>query len=217
MLLLGAGIVLQAQTHNPYDKHGLIKKGHAITVHSVNLAGGLYSPEMDYWNDNYLPSAGSDEEFGGSMFFGGNITFGISSEYRARVGVSYWSDKVTGDGSGFDEFKLSFTRVSIGGLYVPDFASFGDFQAYAGIEAYVYDINNKILLGADSGSENQNGQDFSFAPIIGIERLVGDKFLIGAELSYMIGEYNQIEIDATMKNKVSISGPQLTISLGYKF
>lgn len=217
LLLLGAGIASQAQTFNPYDRHGLLRRGHVITVHSVNLSGGLYSPEMDYWNDYYLPFAGSDDEFGSSMVYGGNITFGISSEYRIRLGLSYWSDKVKGDGAGFDELEVAFTRFSVGALYAPEFFSFGGFQIYGGVEAYVYDINNELSLSSETGSEEQNGHDYSFAPVVGLESLVGDHFLIGAELSYMLGVYNQAENIESETNRVSISGPQLTLSLGYKF
>lgn len=222
LLFLGTGIALQAQTFNPYARNGknVRNKEEVSLVHSINLTGGLYAPEMDYWNDSYLPLTGTSEEFGSSLVFGGNINFTISSSFRARVGASYWSDKVSGTGTGLSELKVSFTRFSFGGLYVPEFASFSGFQAYAGAELYLYDINNELEMKSASGattSESQNGHDFSYAPLIGIERLIGDHFLIGAEFSYILGEYNQAEIVESVKNKVSIAGAQMTLSFGYKF
>ena len=47
--------------------------------------------------------------------------------------------------------------------------------------------------------------------------MIGDNFLVGEEFSYMLGEYNQAEIIESVKNKVSIAGPQMTLSFGYKF
>ncbi|MDE5417543.1 hypothetical protein L3049_05930 [Labilibaculum sp. DW002] len=220
LLFLGAGIALQAQTFNPYTSHSPKVKNKGSIVHSINLTGGLYAPEMDYWNDSYLPSSGNSDEFGSSLVFGGNINFIILPSIRARVGASYWSDKVSGSGAGLSELKVSFTRFSFGGLYTPEFATFDGFQVYTGVELYLYDINNKVDMKSESGtisSEDQNGHDYSFAPLLGIERLVSDHFLVGAEFSYMIGDYNQGEIVESIKNKVSINGPQLTLSFGYKF
>ncbi len=215
---------MQAQTYNPYNRRGLIRKGNVITVHSVNLTGGLYSPEMDYWNLNYLPTVGSDEEFGSSMVLGGNITFGVSSEFRARVGVSYWSDKVKDSGSILQLLKISFTRFSLGAFYAPELASIDPgFHLYVGFEGFFYDINNTLALRTPCDeliSQDMNGHDVSFAPVIGIDKVFGDHILIGAEFSYMIGKYiqdEQAEGVELVKNKVSITGPQLSLSVGYKF
>ena len=222
LVLLGAGIALQAQTFIPYnnqgdkDSRGLIKKETGFSVQSINLIGGLYAPKMDYLNDNYLPNNGCTEEFGAGMLLGGNITFGILSEFRARLGVSYWSDKVA-NGADFDELKVSFTRFSLGGLYAPKFASFGICQAYTGLEAYVYSIKNEFELSSGSNSEDYTGDDYSFAPLLGLEAHVDSHFVIGAEFSYMLGSYTQLEGLDSNSNDVSIAGPQMTLSLGYKF
>jgi hypothetical protein len=221
LLLIGAGIALQAQTFNPYSNHIEKNKETVISVHSVNLTAGLYAPEMNFWNENYLPTAGSDDEFGPSMVFGGNITFGILSEFRARVGVSYWSDKVKGGAAGFDELKISFTRFSLGAFYAPEFASFDQgIQLYVGFEAFYYDINNKLDMEPICTmltSQDMNGHDVSFAPVIGIDKVFGKHILIGAEFTYMIGEYTQAVMVASQTQKVSIAGPQLSLSVGYKF
>jgi hypothetical protein len=158
------------------------------------------------------------------MVFGGNITFGISSEFRARVGVSYWSDKVKDHGPILELLEISFTRFSLGAFYALEFASFDPgFQLYMGFEGFLYDINNTLDLRTPCDnliSQDMNGHDVSFAPVIGIDKVFGDHILIGAEFSYMIGEYTQDEQAESVefiKNKVSIAGPQLTLSVGYKF
>ena len=223
-LLTVVGTQVQAQyAYTPFEEFTKKKKAKtsASLIHSVNLQLGLYSPKMDYWNDTYLPNAGSSEELGSNMLIGGHMTFNLASEFRARAGVSYWSDKVEEKGLGLNEFKLSFTRFSLGAFYAPDFASFGEgFQLYGGFEAFYYDINNSLDMQSEEGnvsSEDMNGHDVSYAPVIGIDKVFGDHLLIGAEFSYMIGKYTQAEIIASQSQKVSIAGPQLSLLVGYKF
>jgi len=222
LLVVFAAIGVEAQSFNPYGYgRSYHRRTKSTFVHSVNLTVGMYSPEMDYWNDTYLPREGSSDELGASLLFGGNITFNLSTELRARLGASYWSDDAEKSGVGFKNLKVSFTRLSIGGFYAPKFASFGDgFQLYAGLEGYAYDINNTLdtqSAAGESSSEDQNGHDISFAPVIGIDKIFGDNFIIGVEFGYMFGEYIQAEIEESIRQKVSIAGPQMSFSIGYKF
>lgn len=191
------------------------KEKEASFVHSINLTVGLYMPKMDSWNDTYFPNVDSSEELGLNMFLGVNIIFSVASEFRVRAGASYWSDRVEDQVLGPDKLMLSLTRYSLGAFYAPKFATFASFgeswQMYCGFEGFYYDIDNTIITA------DQNGHDMSFAPVIGIDKVFNDHMLIGAEFSYMIGEYSQEGIVASQIQKVSIAGPQLSLSIGYKF
>lgn len=201
-------LLLIALTGNAQDK---------FKVYSVNLTPGWYQPKMDYWNNTYLPTLGVTETFGGNVSLGGNITFALPFELRARVGASYWSDKVNGnDSSSINSLGIGLTRFRLGALYAPTYASFSNFQPYIGIDGQFYLIKNKLDNGA--ATTYQNGQDYSFSPIIGIERPFGH-VLVGLEFMYNIGSYTQEVSDGigVIEQKVSISGPELIFSLGYKF
>ncbi len=220
MLLVNTAFMLQAQNYNWANKR-FRKRSENTIVHSVNLSVGVYSPKMDYWNDIFLPASGSDGEFKSGLLLGGNITFRIVEEFRARVGATFWSDEVKESGVGFNRLDISFTRFSAGGFYVPKFASFGDgFQGYAGFEMYYYDIKNELDISSDSGilnSGEQNGHDMAFAPVLGLEKVFGENILVGAEFSYVLGKYKQAEVEESTTFDVSVAGPQFTISVGYKF
>ncbi|MGZ2371943.1 hypothetical protein ACXR6G_19400 [Ancylomarina sp. YFZ004] len=221
LLTVVSSQVKAQHSYKPYEEFDSENKEKASVVHSVNLSAGLYSPKMDYWNDTYLPAAGSREELGSNIVIGGNISFIVASEFRARAGVSYWSDKAEEQGLGLNELKVSFTRFSLGAFYAPELVAFGEgFQLYGGLEAFYYDINNTLDMQSENDvmtSEDLNGHDVSFAPVIGIDKVFGEHILIGAEFSYMIGEYTQAEIVDSQTQKVSIAGPQLSLSVGYKF
>ena len=186
-------------------------------VSSVTLTPGWYQPSMDYWNDTYLPTLDVSEKFSGNIALGGNITFALPYNLRARVGSSYWNDKVEGnEGSTINSLQIGFARFRLGALYAPVAVSFSGFQPYIGIEGQFYLIKNKL----DNGTETttQQGQDYSFAPVIGIDRSFGH-VAVGVEFMYNIGNYTQDVTDGIgiSEQKVSIAGPEVALSVGYKF
>lgn len=186
-------------------------------VYSVNLSPGWYQPSMDYWNDTYLPALNVSDDFSGDITLGGNITFVLPYNLRARIGASYWSDKVEGDESStISSLQIGFTRFRLGAFYAPVAISFNGFQPYLGIEGQFYLIKNKL----DNGTETteQQGQDYSFAPVIGIDRAFG-KVNIGVECLYNIGNYTQDVTDGIgiIEQKVSINGLEVAVSVGYRF
>ena len=188
-----------------------------ISVYSVNLTPGWYQPTMDYWNDTYQPTLGVSDEFSGNITFGGNITFTLPLDLRTRVGASYWSDKVEGNqNSTISSLQIGFTRFRLGAMYAPKSIIFSGFQPYLGVEGQFYLIKNKL----DNGTETteQQGQDYSFAPLIGIDRSFGH-FIAGLEFMYNIGKYTQDVSDGigVTEQKISIVGPEVVVSVGYKF
>jgi len=187
-----------------------------FAVQSVNLVVGYYSPEMSYWNDTYLPAKGIPESFGGSAVFGANITFSIHSNFRARVGASYWKGEVEGNqGSTVDGLKIGFTRFSLGLLYGPKVFSFSGFQPYLGAEATTFLINNEYNIHNEIIS--QNGQDMSFAPVLGIDKAFGP-VNIGIEGKYNLGKYIQEEsFTETIEHEVGINGLEVSLSVGFRF
>jgi hypothetical protein len=186
-------------------------------VYSINLNLGWYKPEMDYWNDTYLPAQGVTEDFEGSLSLGGNITFSLPANFRVRTGVSYWKDKVKGNqNSTINSLKIAFTRFRLGAFYVPKNTALFGAQIYFGAEGQFYIIKNKLDYGSEK--TNQEGQDYAVAPLVGIERSFGH-LIVGAEFLYNLGSYTQ-DVNTgtgTIDQKVSIDGPEISISVGYKF
>jgi len=191
-----------------------IKSGFAI--YSANFTAGYYSPKMDYWNDTYVTAKGLGN-FGGNMAIGANITFSLPADFRARVGASIWSDEVKGTSSTstVNGLKIGLTRFNLGLLYAPKSYVFTSFQPYLGLEVQENLIKNTSTIG--SASITQQGQSMSFAPILGLDRSFGH-FNCGLELKYNLGNYNQEEAGVqTLVHKVSISGAEVSLMLGYKF
>lgn len=187
-----------------------------FAIHSVNFTAGHYAPEMDYWNDTYLPSVGINETFDGNLALGANITFSLPADFRTRVGASYWSEKVEGSStSSIDELKIGFTRFNLGLLYAPKSIAFSNFQPYVGIEAQALLVNNDYDLNGQSIT--QDGQDISFAPVIGIDRAFG-ALNCGLEFKYNVGNYVQEQAnEVTIEHDVSVNGAEVSLLIGYRF
>jgi len=210
-LMMATVGLAQDQKVMPTDS---IKKSFAI--HSVNFTAGYYSPAMDYWNDTYLPSKGISETFGGNLAIGANITFSLPANFRTRVGASIWSEEVKGTtGSTVDGLKIGLTRFNLGLLYAPKSIAFKDFQPYLGFEGQVNLIKNTYNMSGTSIT--QQGQDISFAPLLGLDRSFGS-FNCGLEVKYNMGNYIQEEtFNGPVEHKVSINGWEVSLSFGYKF
>jgi hypothetical protein len=209
-------IALIGNAQEPQDKKQA-ESSSKFCVYSITLNSGWYKPEMDYWNDTYLPSQGVTEDFEGSFTMGGNITFALPANFRVRAGVSYWKDKVKGNAnSTINDLKIAFTRFRLGALYVPKNTALFGAQIYFGAEGQFFIIKNKLDFGSET--TEQEGQDYSFVPLIGIERSFGH-FLIGVEFMYNLGSYTQDVNTGTsvIDQKISIDGPEVGISVGYKF
>ena len=185
-------------------------------IHSVNLTASFYQPQMDYWNDTYLPFVGITETFGGNLAFGGNITFSLPANLRVRTGVSVWSGEVIGTPtSKIGGLKIGLTRFNLGLFYAPEAVGFSGFQPYLGVEGQLYQIKNDFTAGDVT---NQQGSDISFAPVIGLDRTFG-LVNCGLELKYNMGSYVQeVEMNTGIaENDVSINGPEVIVTIGYKF
>lgn len=188
----------------------------AFAIHSVNFTAGYYSPELDYWNNIYLPSKGISETFGGNLAIGANITFLLPANLRTRVGASFWSSEVNGTAaSTVDGLKIGLTRFSLGLLYAPKSIVIKGFQPYLGIEGQENLIKNTYDIKGTSIT--QQGHDISFAPVLGIDRSFGH-FNCGLEVKYNVGNYIQEEtFQETVEHEVSLNGAELSLSIGYKF
>ncbi|MCD4745891.1 MAG: hypothetical protein K8R58_06290 [Bacteroidales bacterium] len=205
LLTIAITVELDAQTDNNFS------------AHSVVVKIGWYYPALDNLNDNYLPELGYDNKFNGNYSIGGNIVFSLPANFRARAGVSYWSDKVINDNLYlFEKFKLSFTKFSLAAIYevkkdklllIP----------YVGLQGSFFTITNKFTQ--NNSSSVQQGQDYSWAPLLGLEKTFANHFITGIEFLYQIGSYTQdVNIGIkTKKQKVLINGPELFFKLGYKF
>lgn len=191
------------------DKHG-------FTIHSVNFSVGYYSPEMNYWNNTYLPSKGITETFDGNLTVGANLTFDLPLNFRTRIGASYWTGNVKGTtNSTVDELKIGLTRFNLGFLFAPKSISITGFHPYVGVELHENLIKNTYKIG--SSDIKQQGSDISFAPLIGLDHSF-NHLNFGFEAKYNLGSYTQEEANnGTLEHKVSIDGVEILLLIGYKF
>jgi len=191
-----------------------------FSIHSANISLGYYNPEMDYWNDTYLPAKGISEKINGSLTFGANLTFNLSTNFRARVGATYWAIEIEGENGEsidkcIDALKISLTRLNLGVMYAPVAISFKEFQPYFGAELEsLFVKNNYDVNGAEL---RRNGSDIIFAPVVGIDRAFGVVNL-GLEFKYNLGKYVQEEgVERIIEHDVSVNGPEVAIAIGYRF
>lgn len=186
-------------------------------IHSINISASYYNPSMDYFNHDLLPFLKVTDSFGTNLSYGGNLTLKLPMDFRARVGASYWKDQVEGNSnSELKHLEVELTRFKLGALYVPEKLSFSAFQLYAGVEGQYFMVKNALTMEANSPT--QKGSDFSVAPLAGVEFSVG-RLVAAVEYSYNLGKYKQAisDIISVKRNDVSISGSELSLSVGYIF
>lgn len=187
-------------------------------IHNVSISSSWYNPSMNYWNNTFLPSAGSSNKFDGNFMYGGNISFNLPLNFGARVGAWYWQDKVNGgQNATFNSLRIGFTGFSLGAFFrCPKPIVFG-ISPYAGIDGSFFIIQNKYDVGGDV--TKMNGHDIMGTPFIGIERVFFQKLVFGVEYGYVIGSYRQdvTTTAGTSNPKISVNGHKVGITLGYKF
>ena len=188
-----------------------------IGIESISFFAGYYNPEMDFWNDAYLPSVGIEEKFRGNIILGGQLGLQIPYDLIVRAGMSYWKDNIKGnENSGLKKLEISFTNIKLGISYNPEKLIFSGFQPYAGIDFNYVFITNKTKSFIEESK--QNGQTYLFSPLIGLNKSLSG-VLIGVEISYDFGNYiQQINNNQSIEeNKVSINGVEAILMIGYKF
>ncbi len=190
----------------------------SFRIENISISSGWYNPNMDYWNNTFFPDNNIDSRFKGNISFGGNIEFSLPANFRVKAGLSYWSTKVEPDMILlFESFKISFTRFTLGCLYIINIEKF-PVKPYIGMQGSLLAINNVEKI--NDIKERQYGQDYSYGPIVGLEKVFSNHILIGAEFQYQFGNYIQEESSfdsETVDHKVSIAGPEFCLKVGYKF
>jgi len=188
-----------------------------FSVQSVTASIGWYKPSMDYWNDEYLSILGIDKKFEGNLSIGGQIEFLLPAKFRCRIGASYWSDNIKPENEDpFKELKISFTQFSLAGIYAFNNDEL-PITPYIGIQGSFFMIKNS--LEDNTGTSTEQGQDYSWAPLIGIEKTLIDHLIIGIEFKYHFGRYIQDvqTVFELIDETVHISGPKINFKIGYKF
>lgn len=189
----------------------------SFKLHSLQLFFSNYNPEMDYFNTELLPLINVTDEFGSNYSLGSNITFSLNKQFRARGGFSWWKDEVQGEpGSVLRNLEINLYRFQLAGIFAPNQIAFKGFQPYAGVEATYMLVRNNTDM--DYNLPKQKGEDFSFALLTGLEYSAG-RFVTGLEFKYNLGSYVQEITDnvGLKRQDVSINGPELQFSIGYKF
>ena len=200
-----------------YDPKPETLPSHEYRIYSINLTSSWYHPEMDFFNATFLPYFQVTDRFGGNYTLGGNVTFSLPKQFRARFGVSFWKDEATGSKpSVLSSLQITFTRYRLGILYVPVKLSFGRFQPYAGIDGQFLMVRNNLVM--EQNYPVLKGSSYTYAPFLGIE-YNRDHFISSLEYSYNLGYYLQdiCNCMGQVRNNVSVNGPELGVSVGYKF
>ena len=194
-------------------------------MHNVNVSAGYYSPDLGFIDNYITDNNGTGSEIGGNVIWGGNIVLNIMTELRARFGVSYFSSKIdeqNGEEILIKNFKLSMLQYKLGVLYYPKFLKVKDvLNPYVGAEAKFQTIkNNTEILTGMYKEADQKGQDYCFAPVIGIEANF-NHIITGVEYMFNVGNYVQETYgntpDEIIGNVVSVNGSEIMFFIGYRF
>lgn len=112
--------------------------------------------------------------------------------------------------------EIGYIRYKLGLLYAPQKLSYKNFQLYAGIDGQFFMIRHKI--NQDNTSEILKGSDYVYSPFAGLE-YSKKHFNAALEFAYNIGDYYQsfCECQGYTRQKVLVDGPEISLSLGYKF
>lgn len=186
-------------------------------IHSMVVTASWYHPELGFFNDVFLPYCQVTDQFGPNYSIGANVSYTLPYEFRTRLGISYWKDKVEGTAtSRINSLEIGFTRYKLGLLYTPYKLNVKNFQLYAGIDGQFFIIKHNI--NQNNTSEILKGSDYVYSPFAGLE-YSKKHFIAGLEFAYNLGDYYQsfCECQGYTRQKVSIDGPEISLSLGYKF
>lgn len=197
-----------------------------ISVRSIGLGGGIYSPAMDYWNDNVLNSWG--EEFSNGIYGNANIEISIASFVSCRVDAGYWSQSLTQGNIPFgnelrtDEMSVQLLPVSFDLLFTTPESFDKFFRIYAGIGVGINFINMKYtstIPSLGTFEEEHGGRDLFGHLIIGFDYEIVESIAIGIEGRYIYGRYQQQAKvnNVTYGNLVDINGPQIMGTVKYLF
>ncbi len=189
----------------------------SFSINSVSLKTSWYNPSMNYWNQSFLPSAGSSEQFNGGVLFEGNISFNLPLNFGALVGAWYWQENVSGlPDATFNNLRIGFLGFSLGVFYqypkpiLTMYPYLGIRASYFIIQNH-YDVSGNIL--------KMSGYDINTMPFIGVEHVFFKKMIVGLEYGYTFGRYRQIvtNLDGTTDPIVLVNGHQVGLKIGFKF
>ncbi len=188
-----------------------------ISLNSVSVSAGYYSPSMSYFNTEFLTTVGKTaDRFSGGIQYGANISFDLPVNLGARVSASYWDKSVSGYGVTFNSLKVSFTTFSLGAFYTYN-KGFMGIKPYAGIDGGALNIQNQY--DANETVKKKSGSATTWTPFAGIKYDIAGKIVVGLEYGYVLGSYGQdFELNTTLSNhKISVDGQKIQFSIGYKF
>ncbi|MBU1101971.1 MAG: hypothetical protein KKA84_16365 [Bacteroidetes bacterium] len=197
-----------------------------IAVRSIGLGGGIYNPNMDYWNDNALNSW--TEEFNNGMYGNANIEISIASFVSCRIDAGYWSQSLTqanipfGNETRSDEISVQLIPVSFDLLFTTPETFDNYFRIYTGIGVGINFINMKFTTSIPSlgtFEEEHGGRDLYGHLILGFDYEIFESIALGIEGRYIYGRYlQQADVNyITYGNLVDISGPQIMGTVKYLF
>lgn len=197
-----------------------------VYLRSIGIGGGMYSPSMDYWNENALSSW--SDEFSGSLLGNVNLEFNIVSFVNIRIGGGYWSQTLEQGNIPFgtemrtDEITVQMLPFNLDFILRTDDNFSFDFGLYGGIGAGVNFITLKYSTAIPSlgtFEEEHSGRDMLAHLILGADYKLMETFAIGVEARYALGRYQQQSKvnDIVYGHNVSIDGVQVMATFKYVF
>lgn len=186
-------------------------------IYSFMITGSWYHPGLDFFNEVFLPYCQVPDQFGPNYSVGVNVAYTLPYAFRTRVGISYWKDKVEGTTtSRISSLEVGLMRYKLGLLYAPDKLSYKNFQLYGGLDGQFFIVKHK--MNQNNVTENLKGSDYIYTPFAGLE-YSRKHFISSLEFGYNFGAYYQsfCECLGYTRHKVSVDGPEISISVGYKF
>lgn len=204
----------QSRYRGNYPQHGSEKLG----FRNISVGIGLYNPNLSYYKDVL------------KYDFSGAIGFDVKGEYyfaklgSARVGAGIFNvtGKKVANSEWSAETKISTIPLSVDLLrhFKKDsrFALKPTPSAYFGISVQLTQL--KLDYSSPTQTSNLSGGYIAVGPIAGFEYYVTTNFLIGPEVQYLIGSFNQgfIHTDGEQfEKKISMNGLKFGLRAAFVF
>lgn len=194
-----------------------------VTVKSLGLNVGYYSPEMDYWNDIALPTW--DEQFKGSISGNFIIEVLLADPVSARLDVGYYKEELSQSGiphgtdTRTDDISIQMipATFSMIGRIHPVSTEPLEFFGGAGLGVNLITMKYTRTMTVGGTDDDLSGRNYLVYFITGLDYPVMANFGLGLEFRYVWGTYKQLLGTEGLSAKVSVNGPQGFLSLKYLF
>ncbi len=199
-----------------------------FSFRSVGLGVASYNPSLNYWNKTSLVKNWGTK-FDGGVFYSFNLGVNL---YRnivlAKLEAGYWKSEAKQSAIpselGGGSQNMTFTLIPMSGLLMVNLTPKTKFTTYIGGGMGTCKIDRKHTvsdsktISSDKSVESRSGQDYLYYFVNGVNFPVFKKLHVGVEVRAVIGKYMQeTKAGSGTYDGVSLSGPQIGITLDYVF